>query len=365
MGLKKNLALLILGGVAAVGLSSRLDAAPINIETVQVDNSGNPGQLSGVSAGGVGQDRICGSVNYDFSIGKFEVTSGQYTTFLNAVAKSDTFGLYNPLMSNGSGNCSHIQQTGNSGSYSYSVDSDFVNRPVGFASFWSACRFANWLNKGQPVGSEDATTTEDGSYTLNGYTGSDGRDITRNSGAKWVIPTENEWYKAAYHKNDGVTGNYWKYPTQSNTPPVAELPSGHSEPPGSANYCPIGISNYVFGNPLWASEGGAYKDSPSSYGTFDQGGNVWEWNETVVTLGDSWSYRGKRGGSFAIDGGDGENYMNADYHWDNTDPSAEYDNLGFRVAYIESGFGIGPEPATVSLLALGGLGVLAGKRRRI
>jgi formylglycine-generating enzyme len=43
--------------------------------------------------------------------------------------------------------------------------------------------------------------------------------ITRNADAKFWIPTENEWYKAAYHKNDGVTGNYWDYPTRSDSVP--------------------------------------------------------------------------------------------------------------------------------------------------
>ena len=45
-----------------------------------------------------------------------------------------------------------------------------------------------------------------------------GMAVTRKPGATWVIPTEDEWYKVAYHKNDGVTGNYGDYPTGSNTP---------------------------------------------------------------------------------------------------------------------------------------------------
>ena len=40
-------------------------------------------------------DRICGSVGYNYNIGKYEVTAGQYTEFLNAVARTDTYGLYN------------------------------------------------------------------------------------------------------------------------------------------------------------------------------------------------------------------------------------------------------------------------------
>ena len=51
-----------------------------------------------------------------------------------------------------------------------------------------------------------------------------GGTITRNPGAKWFLPSENEWYKAAYHKNDGVTGNYWNYPTSTDVLPYSDQP---------------------------------------------------------------------------------------------------------------------------------------------
>ena len=56
--------------------------ADVVIETVTVGNPGNTGELSGEGAGGVGRDRICGDVDYVYDIGKFEVTAGQYTEFL-------------------------------------------------------------------------------------------------------------------------------------------------------------------------------------------------------------------------------------------------------------------------------------------
>ena len=81
-----------------------------------------------------------------------------------------------------------------------------------------SARFTNWLHNGQPTGAQGAATTETGAYTLNGATSDSAlMAVVRNADAKYWIPTENEWYKAAYHKNDGVTGNYYPYPTSSDT----------------------------------------------------------------------------------------------------------------------------------------------------
>jgi hypothetical protein len=70
----------------------------VTIETVHVGNPGNFGELSGADASGYGPDRICGAVGYTYNIGKYEVTAGQYSEFLNAVAKTDAYNLYNASM---------------------------------------------------------------------------------------------------------------------------------------------------------------------------------------------------------------------------------------------------------------------------
>ena len=58
-----------------------------------------------------------------------------------------------------------------------------------------------------------------------------------------ALPTEDEWYKAAYHKNDGVTGNYYLYPTSSNAAPTVALSNavGDIANPG------VNVANYDFG----------------------------------------------------------------------------------------------------------------------
>lgn len=90
---------------------------------------------------------------------------------------------------------------------------DSVNKPIGYISWGDAARFANWLTNGQPTGMQGAGTTETGSYTLNGaMTNTALQAVTRNANARYVVPTENEWYKAAYYDPTAGAGggdNYW------------------------------------------------------------------------------------------------------------------------------------------------------------
>ena len=329
--------------VAAMLLLAAGAAQAVVIDTVTVGNPGNAGEWSGGSYGGYGPDRICGAVDYVYNMGKFEVTAGQYTEFLNAVAKTDTYALYNTLMWGETYGCK-IERTGSSGGYTYSVASDWANRPVNWVSWGDSARFANWLTNGQPMGLQNASTTEDGSYYLNGaITDAALLAVTRKANARYVIPTEDEWYKAAYHKNDGVTGNYFDYPMSSSGVPSNDLTS-----PDGGNNANFDDNGYTIGSPYYRTPVGEFELSESPYGTFDQGGNVWECTETIL----SGSQRGLRGGSF----GSGDSDLYAAWHVYGN-PSSAYGYLGFRVSEV-------PEPATMSLLALGGLGLVARRRKR-
>jgi len=328
-------ALLVVAGGA-------LAEAGINIETVPVGNAGNAGELSGAGAGGYGPDRVCGAVDYAYNIGTYEVTAGQYTEFLNAVAKIDTYGLYSTSMWSDTYGCK-IQRSGSSGSYAYSVASDWANRPVNHVSWGDAARFANWLHNDQPSGVQNAFTTEDGAYYLNGATTSGALlAVSREADWKWAITSEDEWYKAAYHKNDGVSGHYFDYPTGTDAVPSNVLTN--PDPGNNANFL-YNVSNYTIGSPYYRTEVGEFENSKSPYGTFDQGGNVWEWNEAVIG-----SSRGLRGGSFGSSGGN----LHAAGRGSDL-PSNGDGSVGFRVSEV-------PEPATLSLLALGGLALM--RRRR-
>ena len=210
---------------------------------VTVGNAGNAADTHGAGYG---------AVSYTYNMGKFEVTAGQYTAFLNAVAATDTYGLYSEYMWSDTYGCK-IQRTDTGSGYTYSVASDWANRPVNFVSWGDAARFANWLTKGQPTGAQNASTTEDGSYYLNGAISSEALlAVVRKGpeqGGRYYIPTEDEWYKAAYHKNDGVTANYFDYPTASDSAPSNLLVD--PDPGNNANFIQSG---YTIGSPYYRTE---------------------------------------------------------------------------------------------------------------
>ena len=179
------------GALVVVALACAIAAsAEVMIDTVTVGNPGNPGELSGESLpGGYGPDRICGAVNYVYEIGKYEVTAGQYTEFLNAVARTDTYGLYNSDMWPAASAGCRIERTGVTGNYTYSVDPLWADRPVNYVSLGDAVRFANWLHNGRPTGAQDLSTTEYGAYLLNGITSDvELLAVAREHRATWVLP---------------------------------------------------------------------------------------------------------------------------------------------------------------------------------
>ena len=345
-----------IGAVAAVLGVSVAAFGQVTIETVPVGNLRNAGEWSGQSYGGWGPDAFCGAVDYNYNIGKYEVTAGQYCEFLNAVAATDPYGLYNPSMNSNSYGC-QITRLGSRESYTYDFsgaptrdESDWTNRPVNYVSWGDAARFANWLHNGQGNGD-----TEDGAYNLSRtqpYYDPDGSvndlnglrinllAVNRETDWKWAIPSEDEWYKAAYHANDGDTDNYFDYPSSSNAAPGYVNDSGNlsgttipfidgvTDPGNYATYNGDGGTHGI-GSPYYRTEVGEWENSDSPYGTFDQGGNVFEWNEAVIDV----LFRGLRGGSADYNGDDS---LHASLrYYDN--PVLENFHVGFRVVQV-------PEP---------------------
>ncbi len=318
---------------AALTLISNLQAQPLlTIDTVTVGDAGNAADTT-----------TYGAVAYDFNIGKYEVTIGQYTSFLNAVAATDTYSLYNASMATDL-NVAGISRSGASGSYTYAVvnnGGDSSNRPITYVSWFDAARFANWMNNGATNGA----STETGAYTLNGATS--GVNFTKNAGATWWIPSEDEWFKSAYYKGGGTNAGYWLYPTQSGSAPgnniggaanQANYYNGVYAVTQSADYS--GLLNYL-------TDAGVFSASDSAYDTFDQGGNVWEWDDAVIG-----SSRGLRGGSWI---GSGYDLQSSDRA--SSDPSYEGGDVGFRVASV-------PEPSTAVLVLMGVGALYLWKRRR-
>jgi len=285
-----GVALAALAAVSACGDGGGNPPA-VDYELVSVGDPGNASDRTGF-----------GAVAYTYRIGKLDVTIGQYAAFLNAVAASDPHALYNPSMATDL-NTAGIGRTGPPGGYTYEAMDNAgssADRPITYVSWLDAARFANWMANGQPRGAQDQTTTENGAYDL---TGSASTAVARNAvnpntGAAptFYVPLENEWYKAAYYDptlNDGA-GGYHLYATRSSTGPGNVIGDGANQ----ANSVAAGLlcvtqSPSYSTTQSYLSDVGAFGASASYYGTFDQSGNVWEWNDLDGAPSAS---RGLRGG---------------------------------------------------------------------
>jgi len=335
-------------GVAAVLGSLAVPAHAVTIDLVPVGNAGN--------ANDPATGNVYGGVGYDYQIGKYDVTIGQYTAFLNAVDTNGTNpnNIYNSSMATNLNIAGISYTAGASAGAKYAVinnGGNSSNRPITYVSWFDAARFANWMTNGQGSGS-----TEDGAYTLNGAT--TGNAVAVNLGAAFRLPTENEFYKAAFYDPtlNGGAGGYYAYATQSDTDPGNQIGSDANQ----ANYRPGGVysvtrSSSYDSNQNYLTDVGAFSGSGSFYGTFDQSGNVYQWNDLDGTAGSS---RGLPGGNW----GDTSPFGLSSSENNSSDPSNENSLIGFRLAAPVAV----PEPSTCAM-ALAGLaygGYLVNRRRR-
>lgn len=294
-------AVTVIAGLGASAASAQL----VVMEWVTIGNPGNePDPFTGSLYG-----RVC----YEYRIGKYEVTNAQYVAFLNAVAASDPNGLYNANM--GSNDRGGITRSGSDGSYNYSVRANMADKPVNFVSWYDAARMANWMTNGQGSGG-----TESGVYTFTGPTSINGitRDLSNPN--QVFIPTENEWYKTAYHHPNG----YWLYATQSNLVPIRATATST----GDVSNHGANVVNYDRGA-NWNGQNGnvttvGSAGNTSFYGAFDMSGNVWEWTETLIG-----SSTGICRGGASLSGS--TQYVRSSYRFGNN-PTFEGSGVGFRLA---------------------------------
>lgn len=318
--------------MAGIALSTPAFAV-VTIDYVHVGNAGN---AADPATGG-----LYGAVAYEYRIGKYEVTNAQYTEFLNAVDStgSNPNNIYNNGMGGGRGGITFTNGAANGAKYT--IRSSMGDKPVIHVTWYAAARFTNWLHNGQGSGS-----TEIGAYTLTLNTGL----ITKNVGANVWIPSENEWYKAAYYDpTPGAGGgdNYWNHATQSNTVSVASAnATGDVSNPGAdvANFARGATWNSVSGNVTTVGSA----EANNFFGTADQAGNVEEWNDAVIGL-----QRGFRGGDWAS--GNGNTTLSASFR-SSREPEAPSDVIGFRVASI-------PEPSAYLLSVLSASALLIRRQR--
>jgi formylglycine-generating enzyme required for sulfatase activity len=301
-----------------------------------------------------------GAVSDSFQIMKYEFTNQQYTNFLNSVDAGgiNPNSVYNVDMGNDIRGGISFTSGAASGS-KYAVKSNMGDKPVNYVSWFDAARVANWYRNG----ATSLSNTEDGAYTLvNGQT--TGTAPARNNGATFYIPTEDQWYKAAYYKGGSTSAGYWDYATRSDTAPTAV--TADTTGIGSASTGTIGSGTGNFANYLddanWNDRGGnvttvGTNGVSSAYGAFDMNGNITEWNDlTGLVAG---SIRGVRGGYW---GSFNEVSLQSTFNQEIA-TSDESDVYGFRLA---SPVAV-PEPSTYAMalagLACGGYSVFRRRKR--
>ncbi len=243
-----------------------------------------------------------GGVNYSYRISQYEVTGAEF----NQAAAADSR----------VGSCT----------------STTPSSPAENVSWYEAAMFCNWLTSG------DAYS---GAYRFNGsgaYLGVNRASAVSTFGTVYALPTEDEWYKAAYWT--GHAADPWSlYANGTDTLPPQGVGTGW-------NYKYSG--NFAYGGTAWPVGMGAQEQN----GTYDMMGNVLEWSET----GDSPTSSAKR-----FRGGGFDEYgfkMGSTYREGAEEASNGHDTLGFRVVMI-------PEPATALLFGIGGIGAWLFRRNRI
>jgi formylglycine-generating enzyme required for sulfatase activity len=275
-----------------------------------------------------------GAVGYRYGIGRLEVTVAQYVDFLNTVdpAGRNKHKLYSSTESGSEwpkyGQIDFSAPAAAGHHYSVAAP-EWADKPYGFANFLRSARFANSLYNGQVLSKQSSSAgsfkyvsyrvllsrqTETGMYDMHV------RAMTRSHKTGFVIPSQNEWIKAAYYDpNGGGKYSYWQYPTNpgnfgdggaaaphqatlnANTGDITNaseqpLANFHEAETPAPSWCPSAFSATTCAsvNPLGIKASAyekAYQGSLSTvgqakttspWGTLDQGGNAVEWTDTIT-----------------------------------------------------------------------------------
>lgn len=285
-----------------------------NTFTIDFVTIGNPGNADDAGAGGGLYSSPYGGVGYTFRMGIAEAAQDWITKAANLGATNLGGGAWSAA------------------------------QPAASVQWYQAAAFVNWLNTS--TGHQAAyNLTYSGGWSMTLWSSTqawqlDGENLYRHKDAYYFLPTEDEWYKAAYHKNDGVTANYWDYATGSNSIPTA-VASGTGA--GTAVY------NGAPAAPATVNNAGGL----SAYGTMGQNGNVWEWQESAFDgMNNSPSEdRAYRGGSLVS----ADDALRSSRRAPDA-PASSYIGVGFRVASV-------PEPSSTVFVIGSALMFMAWRRR--
>jgi len=284
-----------------------------NAFTMEFVTIGNPGNVADTT----GSSNHPGSVAYTYNLGKYEVSRDQ----IDKANAAGSLGITLQDMSSYGGNG--------------------VNKPATGVSWYEAATYVNWLNTstgGTAAYKFSGSTFQLWSSTDAGY---NANNMFRNSLAKYVIASSDEWYKGAFGNLNGTWNDYSTGSDSKPTPVASGTAAGTAVYGHSSATGPADITN----------AGGL-----SPYGTMGQGGNAFELNETAFdgsnsTADETRDFRGGAWNSFDTTSIVGNRNRFS------LDPTIESYFIGFRVASV-------PEPSAVSLLAVGLGGLVMLRRRR-
>jgi formylglycine-generating enzyme required for sulfatase activity len=331
------LALSVLLGCASGGA---LHAQPVpppsyGFDFVTVGNVGNPAYISPpLQSYANGR----GSVGYEYRIGRLEVTTAQWMEFINTFASLPQYEFFgDPGLDWGAGPDALYGGPGRR----YRLNSSIPNAamvPVESLSWRECAQYCNWLHNGKSsdptsliTGAYDTTTWGGGGTFSNPFT--DG--ATHLAGARYWIPTLDEWLKAAHYDPNRfgeAQGGWWQFSHMSDVAPIYGLP-GIGESSASPD---VGINR-------WQIPLGSYPDVQSAYGLLDLSGGASEWLEEWLSP-DRPNLRYVEGRA-AFD----SLYPTPDFNADDIDQPAEAyrPTLGLAGLRIASAV---PAPSTLTLL---------------
>jgi sulfatase modifying factor 1 len=272
-------------------------ANSFSIEFVTIGNPGNDDDTGdGISS--VGGVQRFGGVDYVYRIGTYEI-SERMIDAANAL-----------------------------GSLGFTHDNRGPEMPATSLRWHQMARFVNWSNIsegyapaykfGGPLPGEPGYNPIGVSATWGpGDPGYDADNPYRSTLAKYVLPSIDEWYKAAYY--DAAAGAYYNYPFGSD-----DVPDG-KDSPTDPTFDAVFVDGGSFHSPHDVTNAGA----ASPYGTVGQGGNVDEWLESIhdpTGLGTNPAIRGGHynRGSFDLQSREQSHQLR----------SSARNTLGFRVASL-------------------------------
>jgi formylglycine-generating enzyme required for sulfatase activity len=371
----------------AVILPAWADVDPLSgIDFVRITHPGNapwmgtpPVQFPPIQNQALGR----GSVGYEYSIGRFEVTTSQWVQFFNAAydrpAGEPGLPWLIPPTFWGAQGTTPINNS-NPNARRWQVPAGNEMRPVGNISWRMAAMYCNFLHNGGagaagPGGVVPRDNFLNGAYDVstfgNNGTGGFSDQATRSPDARYFIPSWDEWLKAAHydpHKNGPDQGGWWAYPNSTDSrlisgPPGVLVSTNEIGPPVPDPSGVLGQSNngweaqHFPGLSPFTTLLGAYTDVQSPWGLFDVSGATTEWTEEI---------------RFVAGGGMGRAYDGS--YWNNlgsgvgdpvwlrvgeTEPWISDYSHGLRIASIVPG----PSPLLVMVLSSGCVLVLTKRRR--